>query len=108
MWIFCLFVLTPQQSAHGQEEQARIERDGQTVDPSVYYVKQTVGNACGTIAILHAIMNCRSKLQLTEGSFFTKFLGETVALSPIDRAKALEGSEDIEVVHQVLFFSFFL
>lgn len=37
-------------------------------DPSstVYYMKQTVGNACGTIGLLHAIGNITSQIKLSK------------------------------------------
>lgn len=41
---------------------AEIEANGQQVSPSLYYMKQTIGNACGTIALLHAVANNRDAL----------------------------------------------
>lgn len=43
---------------------AGIEAAGQDVSPSLYYMKQTIGNACGTIALLHAVANNRQSLDL--------------------------------------------
>ncbi len=40
-----------------EDERARIKAEGQTVSPNVYFMKQTVGNACGTIGLLHALGN---------------------------------------------------
>jgi hypothetical protein len=34
------------------------------VSEKVYFLKQTVGNACGTIGLLHAIGNNLSQLEL--------------------------------------------
>lgn len=41
-----------------------IDAKGQEVSPSLYYMKQTIGNACGTIALLHAVANNRQALGL--------------------------------------------
>lgn len=32
----------------------------------VYFMKQTVGNACGTIGLLHAVGNITSEIKLCE------------------------------------------
>jgi len=38
----------------------------QELSQNVYFMKQTVGNACGTIGILHAIGNAMSEIKLGE------------------------------------------
>ena len=38
----------------------------QEVSKSVYFMKQTVGNACGTVGILHSIANNLDKVDLSE------------------------------------------
>jgi ubiquitin carboxyl-terminal hydrolase L3 len=38
--------------------------DAAAVPEQLYYMKQTIGNACGTIAMLHSIGNSRQQLQL--------------------------------------------
>lgn len=57
---------------------------------SLYFTKQTIGNACGTIAVLHAILNNRDRVPLLPDSFFARFLSATSALSPDERARYLE------------------
>lgn len=46
-----------------EEERQKIESEGQICSENVYYMKQTVGNACGTVGILHAIGNARKKIE---------------------------------------------
>ena len=37
--------------------QQESENKDQEISPSVYFIKQTIGNACGTIALIHAVAN---------------------------------------------------
>ncbi|KAL9326746.1 hypothetical protein ACSQ67_007391 [Phaseolus vulgaris] len=67
----------------------------------VYFMKQTVGNACGTIGLLHALGNITSEVKLVEGSFFDKFFKSTASMDPIQRAAFLENDRDMEVAHSV-------
>ena len=62
----CLSFFSLQFKAFEEEEEARIKKDGQVVSPSLFYMKQTIGNACGTVGLLHAIGNCREKLAFSE------------------------------------------
>jgi ubiquitin carboxyl-terminal hydrolase L3 len=57
--VLMLFPIKPHTEAFAKEEAQRIEANGQVVSSNVYYMKQTVGNACGTVGLLHAIGNMR-------------------------------------------------
>jgi len=56
-----------------------------------------IGNACGTIGLLHAVANNDQKLELDADKFFAKFLGQTRKMDLMERAVALEANSDIEV-----------
>ncbi|KAG2263954.1 hypothetical protein Bca52824_071033 [Brassica carinata] len=53
-----------------KSEEERIEQDKEIKEKvhidKVYFMKQTVGNACGTIGLLHAIGNITSEIKLSE------------------------------------------
>ncbi|KAK4740805.1 hypothetical protein SAY87_024393 [Trapa incisa] len=51
-----------------QSEEERIQQDKlkREYSDKVYFMKQTVGNACGTIGLLHAIGNITSEINLGE------------------------------------------
>lgn len=96
----------------------------------VYYTKQTVGNACGTVGLIHAAANvstftggdvemvpgrCAGGAWLSfavgfdvpccvrvfvAGSFFDKFLTRTLTMTADECAVALEEDDEIEVAHE--------
>ncbi|XP_009610908.1 ubiquitin carboxyl-terminal hydrolase 3-like isoform X1 [Nicotiana tabacum] len=88
-----------------QSEEERIQENSKTKvqDPSstVYFMKQTVGNACGTIGLLHAIGNITSQIKLTEESFLDRFFKSTASMDPMQRALFLENDREMEVAHSV-------
>ncbi|KAM3396991.1 ubiquitin carboxyl-terminal hydrolase 3 isoform X1 [Capsicum galapagoense] len=88
-----------------QSEAERAQQDSQTKvqDPSitVFFMKQTVGNACGTIGLLHAIGNVTSEIKLDEGSFLDKFFKSTAHMDPMERASFLQTDREMEVAHSV-------
>jgi ubiquitin carboxyl-terminal hydrolase L3 len=101
--VLLLFPITDASEKHRIEQQQEIEEKGQAAkSDDVYWMKQIIGNACGTIGLLHAICNVIDLLKLDEGKFFHKFHQATINMSPTDRALALEANEDIEVEHESL------
>lgn len=44
----------------------------QKLSKNVYFTKQTIGNACGTVGIIHAIGNALSRIKL--GNFRSLYL----------------------------------
>ncbi|KAJ7846035.1 ubiquitin C-terminal hydrolase L3 [Mycena olivaceomarginata] len=64
----------------------------------VIWFEQTIHNACGLYAILHAISNLDptvAKSSIDPASLFSRFLELCVALNPEERAQALEESQGI-------------
>eukprot|EP00708_Paratrimastix_pyriformis_P005509 GAFH01004567.1.p1 GENE.GAFH01004567.1~~GAFH01004567.1.p1 ORF type:complete len:247 (+),score=5.21 GAFH01004567.1:15-755(+) len=55
-----------------------------------FFVYQRIGNACGTIACLHAFGNNRDQITFTPGSFFARYFATTRHMTPDQRADELE------------------
>ena len=68
-----LFPITEATEEAKQKEEDTLLAAGQDVAPSVWFTKQTVSNACGTVAMLHAYAN-NPDLTPSEGSFLQRFL----------------------------------
>jgi ubiquitin carboxyl-terminal hydrolase L3 len=63
-------------------------------------MKQLVGNACGTIAILHSVINNIDQVQPSAG-FIRNFYDETKNLDAIARGNKLGESNELHQIHDV-------
>jgi len=101
--VLMLYPIKDAGETYRHEEADRIREAGQTVDPKLYYSKQTIGNACGTIGILHAVANLSTytggEVALAPDSFFDKFVKATLEATPEERAEALEKDDSIDESH---------
>lgn len=88
-------------TAEAEEERLRQDKEKKEYSNKVYFTKQTVGNACGTVGLIHALGNITSEVKLVEGSFFDKFFKSTADMDPMQRALFLENNRDMEVAHSV-------
>lgn len=102
--VMLLFPVSDEVDAAARQEDAELKEQGQHVSDKVFYMKQTIHNACGTIAILHAVENNLGALQCAPGSFFELFASATANMTPEQRGEFLEnppeGAPDIETAHQ--------
>uniref|UniRef100_A0A3P8X6Y3 Ubiquitin carboxyl-terminal hydrolase n=1 Tax=Esox lucius TaxID=8010 RepID=A0A3P8X6Y3_ESOLU len=98
--ILLLFPVTEQYESFRLEEEAAIKAQGQKVSQDVYFMKQTIGNACGTIGLIHAVANNQHYLEFESDSPLKRFLAESSKLSPEDKATFLENDESIRVTHE--------
>ncbi|KAF0037237.1 hypothetical protein F2P81_010111 [Scophthalmus maximus] len=92
--LMLLFPLTQQHESFRQQQADKVAEDSK-----VYFLKQTIVNSCGTIALLHAAANNKSKLTFDTDSALKKFLDETANMSADDRAKNLENNKAISEAH---------
>jgi len=100
--VLMLFPVSGPSEKHRKEEEEDLKKNGQQVSSKVYYTRQTVGNACGTVGLIHAVTNNADTLKFAKDSFFSKFLAQTANMTPAERAQALEDNDDIEEKHQAV------
>ena len=98
--VVMLFPISEASEKHKAAEQAAIEADGQACSAAVYHTKQTVGNACGTVGLIHAVANGCPAAGIELGGWFKDFLDKTRGLeSSAARAAALEASQELDDAH---------
>jgi len=95
--VLFLYPLTNESEAERVKEDS-VEKD---YNKNVYFTKQTVGNACGTVGLLHAIGNVTSQIELREDSFLDRFYKATANMDPTERALFLEKDTEMETAHSV-------
>ncbi|WVQ99418.1 hypothetical protein IAU59_006552 [Kwoniella sp. CBS 9459] len=67
----------------------------------IWYIKQTIPNACGSIGLLHALLNLPEKSpdSLAPDSHLAKFKADSLPKTPIERAKLLDEAEFFSTAH---------
>jgi len=66
----------------------------------VIWYKQTIGNACGLIGLLHGVSNGPASYQIQSGSELDKLIKAAIPLKPLERSELLEETEALETAHQ--------
>lgn len=98
--VLLLFPVTEKYEAFKQEQEDRLRDQKQEISPDVYFIRQTIGNACGTIGLIHAVANNLKHLEFVPNSPLKRFLDKTSKMTPEERAAFLEKDESIRVTHE--------
>jgi ubiquitin carboxyl-terminal hydrolase L3 len=103
--VLALVLLFPTRNSEGEKVRERLTVEDHPLAASAYYLRQTEGltNACGTVAMVHAVLNNRGVLGL-EGSkgALEQFYQATRGQGAEERGKALDASKEIGAVHNSL------
>ena len=92
--VLLLYPISPNTESLGREQ---LQSRTAEVDSSVFFMKQSVGNACGTVAILHSLLNNSDQIDI--GEYARNFKEECAGKSAEERAKALETNSLIAEKH---------
>lgn len=94
--VLLLFPMTDKLRSASQKNESEEDSKPKSEDQP-FFCKQTISNACGTIALIHAALN--SPLEFEGGSFLHAFRRRTGPLSPDERAAALQDDKSLDAVH---------
>ena len=103
----CIGIIMLYPLTNVQEEHRKKEKEAHTVDNStnddVWFIKQRIGNACGTIGILHTLGNISPTMNdvtIPKSSWLNEFYTQTPSnMSPASKASILENNDEIEKHH---------
>ncbi|KAK3682233.1 ubiquitin carboxyl-terminal hydrolase, family 1 [Podospora appendiculata] len=77
-------------------ESSRPEYTGRGAGEPVLWFKQTINNACGLYAIMHALGNSKAQSFIKPDSLLFRLFQDCVPREPSERAKVLEDSAELE------------
>jgi len=102
-----MVLLFPSKNPDGSRAREKLDVEVSGESDQIYFLKQIEGhldNACGTIAMIHAILNNRSLLGIEgkDTATLENFYNETKDMSPEDRGKHLDTYQPIATVHNSL------
>ena len=81
------------------EDADKAEYEGKGEREEVVWFKQTIGNACGLIGLLHSTSNGAARARIEGGSDLDVLVKKAVPLTPVERATLLEETEALEKAH---------
>ncbi|XP_057315442.1 ubiquitin carboxyl-terminal hydrolase isozyme L3-like [Hydractinia symbiolongicarpus] len=96
--LLLLFPITENYEKFCREQEKNMKKEDKNISKDVYFTKQTVGNACGTVGIIHSIANNLDVITLKNGCL-KSFIEKSKLVSPIEKAKLLESDEGIAQCH---------
>eukprot|EP00759_Apiculatamorpha_spiralis_P033501 PhF_6_TR34845/c0_g1_i1/m.50598/K05609/UCHL3, YUH1; ubiquitin carboxyl-terminal hydrolase L3 len=101
--VLMLFPITDQNTKFMEDKVRTLSEgtDGPKVSPNVFFMNQLIGNACGTIGILHALSNCRDELTLKDNGFLKNFFTATASMTARNRGEFLVHDEQLDAAQEV-------
>jgi ubiquitin carboxyl-terminal hydrolase L3 len=83
-----------------EEDEAMEEYNGYGEDEEVIWLKQTIGTACGIIALLHCVLNGDTRSLIHQQTELDNLLKTILPLQPIARANALCDCDALESANE--------
>jgi ubiquitin carboxyl-terminal hydrolase L3 len=97
--VMMLYPIKPHTEEFAALQNNEILDKGQVVSSKTFFMKQNIGNACGTIGILHALGNSQDSLTIRNNSYLSRFFAATSGLNADEIATYLEADDELETVH---------
>ncbi|GAB0096150.1 Ubiquitin carboxyl-terminal hydrolase [Sergentomyia squamirostris] len=93
--LILLFPIFDSDQSNRSKENTEVPADPH---PELFYMKQMIRNACGSIALVHSILNC--DIDLDETGVLAKYHKEARNLTPEERGRMLEENQEFIKIHQ--------
>ena len=82
------------------DKQVEAQQAAGTTGDGVFFCRQTIGNACGTIGIVHSLANNAEHLTMSGDGFIGNFIAKTKGMSADERAGVLQEDETLDAAQE--------
>lgn len=98
--LLVIIPLTPTwHSERTSEDKDKTEYAGKGDQEPVMWFKQTIGDACGSIGLVHCLLNSDASNHIAPSSTLAKIRDDALDKGIWERAKVLEDSDEFETAH---------
>ncbi|KAF4657862.1 hypothetical protein FOL47_008285 [Perkinsus chesapeaki] len=101
--VVAVVLLFPIKDSTEEDDKGRIEAvKKEEIPAAAYFTKQRVGNACGTIGLIHCMANMNGKVgvEYADNSYIAELLNNTKSMTPDERAVYIEEDDKLEKAHR--------
>ncbi|CAF2502332.1 unnamed protein product [Rotaria sp. Silwood2] len=100
--VLLIFPITDEHEKHREKEFEQAAHTPPDYSQAIYFLRQSVGNACGSIAVIHSIANNLEKFQLDSHKPLAHFLETTKLMTPEQRAEHLKHALDMATANDTI------
>ncbi len=103
--VYALIFITPAEMYYESRKEDGIASDMEHIeydksgDEPIMWFRQTIGNACGLMALFHSAANGEARKFVTDGSLLDSLLTAATPLKPEARSAVLYDSQELEKAH---------
>ncbi|CRK91892.1 CLUMA_CG005512, isoform A [Clunio marinus] len=100
--LILLFPVSDAYEEFRKKQDVELSAKPPTIPENLFFVRQYVRNSCGTMALVHAVLNNLSSIELKDDSVMKKFYEKAKELTPEERGRLLEQNSAFIEIHQAL------
>ncbi|CAF3198045.1 unnamed protein product [Rotaria socialis] len=100
--VLLIFPITEQHEKNRRKEFDEAASTPPDYSQAIYFLRQSIGNACGSIAVIHSIANNLEKFHLHAHKPLAQFLETTKLMTPEQRAEHLKHALDMATANDTI------
>ena len=98
--LFLLFPVTDKYERFRKQEIEQLKKNPQHISEKVVFTLQTIPNACGTIGLLHSLLNGLDEDEILVDGALKRIKDKLNGRTCVERAQVLEEDEDLASIHR--------